>query len=103
MEIRGWFGQGSKKNDQLVQVRNRVESVLIRAGLKPEGRTYSPHITLARLKNTPGSKLGAYLAHNSMFMSEEFQVNEFFLYSSVLSSKGAKHYVEERYPLNMKQ
>ncbi len=93
---------GIRKNEQLVQIRNRVESVLIRAGLKPEGRKYSPHITLARLKNTPGSKVGAYLAHNSMFMSEEFQVAEFLLYSSVLSSKGAKHFVEERYLLNRK-
>jgi 2'-5' RNA ligase len=93
---------GIKKNEQLVHVRNRVESVLVRAGLEPEGRKYSPHITLARLNKTPGSKVGAYLAHYSMFMSEEFQVGEFFLYSSVLSSKGAKHYVEERYSLNRK-
>jgi 2'-5' RNA ligase len=93
---------GIKKNEQLVHVRNRVESVLVRAGLEPEGRKYSPHITLARLNNTPGSKVGAYLAHYSMFMSEEFQVDEFSLYSSVLSSKGAKHYVEERYSLNRK-
>jgi len=94
---------GIRKNEQLVQIRNRVESVLIRAGLKPESRKYSPHITLARLKNTPVSKVGAYLTHNSMFMSEEFQVAEFLLYSSVLSSKGAKHFVEVRYPLDMKE
>ena len=93
---------GIRKNEQLIQLRNRVESVLVRAGLKPEGRKYSPHITLARLKNTPVSKVGAYLTHYSMFMSEEFQVNEFLLYSSVLSNKGAKHYVEERYLLNRK-
>ena len=94
---------GIRKNEQLVQIRNRVESVLIRAGLEPEGRKYSPHITMARLKNTPSSKVGDYLAHYSMFMSEEFRVDDFFLYSSVLSSKGAKHFVEERYPLDMKE
>lgn len=90
---------GIRKNEPLVQLRNRVESVLVRAGLEPEGRKYSPHITLARLQSTPGSKVGAFLAHNGMFMSEEFSVAEFFLYSSVLNSKGAKHYKEEGYSL----
>ena len=93
---------GVKKNEQLVQLRNRVESVLVRAGLEPEGRKYSPHITLARLNNTPAAKIGAFLAHNGLFMTEEFPVNEFLLYSSVLNSKGAKHYVEDGYPLRGK-
>jgi 2'-5' RNA ligase len=91
---------GVRKNQLLLQLHNRVESVLVRAGFAPEGRKYSPHITLARLKNTPVSKVGDYLTHYSMFMTEEFQVNEFLLYSSVLNSKGAKHYVEDGYLLN---
>ena len=91
---------GVEKNEQLTQIRNRVDSALIRGGLEPEGRKYSPHITLARLTKTPGSKVAAFLAHNGLFLSEEFTVNEFYLYSSVLSSKGAKHFIEEGYPLS---
>lgn len=90
---------GIRKNEQLVQLRNRIESVLAQAGLQPEGRKYSPHITLARLKNTPSSKVASYLSHNGMFVTEEFQAKEFLLYSSVLNSKGAKHYIEAEYPL----
>jgi len=90
---------GIRKSEQLIQLRNRIESVLVRAGLEPEGRKYAPHITLARLKNTPPSKIGAYLVHNGMFLSEEFSVGEFLLYSSVLNSKGAKHFIEEGYLL----
>lgn len=90
---------GVRKNERLVQLRNRLESLLIRGGLEPEGRKYSPHITLARLKNTPGSKVGAFIVHNGLFMTEEFSVNEFFLYSSVLNSKGAKHFIEQCYSL----
>lgn len=90
---------GIRRNEHLLQLRNRIESVLVQAGLDPEGRKFSPHITLARLKNTPSAKVGAYLAHNGMFMTEEFQINEFLLYSSVLNSKGAKHYIEAEYPL----
>jgi len=94
---------GIRKNEQLVQLRNRVESVLVRTGLEPEGRKFSPHITLARLKSTPVSKIGAYLAHNGMFLSGEFPVKKFFLYSSVLNSRGAKHYIEEEYPLRSRK
>ena len=90
---------GIRRSDQLIHLRKRIESVLVRSGLEPEGRKYSPHITLARLKNTPGSRIGAYLAHNGLFLTEEFAVREFYLYSSVLNSKGAKHFIEERYGL----
>lgn len=90
---------GIRKNEQLVHLRNRIESVLVRTGLTPEGRKFSPHITLARLNNTPGTRIGAYLAHNGMFLTEEFPVREFYLYSSVLNSRGARHYVEQRYVL----
>ena len=89
---------GITPSDHLYQLRNRIESILVRTGLEPEGRKYSPHITLARLKNTPDSRAGAFLSHNSFFQTDEFQVNEYLLYSSVLSSKGAKHYIEEVYP-----
>ena len=91
---------GINKNEKLVQLRNRIESALVRKGLDPEGRKFSPHITLARLKDTPSSRIGAYLAHNSFFTTEKFLVNQFLLYSSVLNSKGAKHFIEEAYPLN---
>ena len=91
---------GMKKNDALIRLRKKVESVLVNAGLDPEGRKYSPHITLARLKSTPSSKVAAFLSHNSMFVTEDFQVNEFLLYSSVLNGKGAKHYIEAGYPLS---
>ena len=90
---------GIRPNENLVRLRNRVETVLVRAGLDPEGRKFSPHITLARLRNTPSSKVASFLSHNGMFATEDIPVKEFLLYSSVLNSKGAKHYIEEAYPL----
>ena len=86
--------------EPLIRLRNRIESLLVGSGLEPEGRKFSPHVTLARLKNTPGTRIGAFLAHNGLFMTEEFQINNFFLYSSILNSKGAKHFIEQDYPLS---
>ena len=91
---------GIRKNEELLRLHNRIESVLVREGLEPEERKYAPHITLARLKNTPASRIGAYLAQHGLFRTEEFRVNEFLLYSSVLNSRGARHYIEEGYPLD---
>jgi 2'-5' RNA ligase len=87
--------------EQVSGLRNRIENVLVGMGLEPEGRKYSPHITLARLHDTPIPKLGRFLAGNSLFATEPFPVSEFHLYSSELTSKGAIHTIEASYPLQI--
>jgi len=82
-------------------LRNRIENLLVGMGLGPEGRKYSPHITLARLHGTPLARLGRFLAGNNLFATPEFPVSEFHLYSSELTSRGAFHVVEASYPLRI--
>ena len=91
---------GIETNDTLVQLRNRVNSVLVRLGLEPEHRKYSPHVTIARLKNTPITKVTDFLAVNGLFSAGPFEVSKFSLYSSVLTQKGAIHNIEASYDLN---
>lgn len=83
----------------LIALRRKVEGVLSRLGLPSEGRKFSPHVTMARLRDTPLAKLTRYLSGNSMYGSQEFVVDEFHLYSSTLTSKGAIHQLEASYPL----
>jgi len=90
---------GVAKNEALVLLRNRVEATLVRCGLEPEGRKFAPHITLARLRETPLSRLTNFLAGNGLFTTEPFTVTEFHLYSSQVSAKGAMHQIEANYPL----
>lgn len=90
---------GIDKNERLQALRNRVENAIVKAGLPPEQRKFSPHITLARLRDTPLKKITNFLSGNSLFASEPFQVSEFHLYSSVLTPKGAIHQIEATYPL----
>jgi len=91
---------GIETNDTLVQLRNRVNSVLVRLGLEPEHRKYSPHVTIARLKNTPITKMTDFLAVNGLFSAGPFKISKFSLYSSVLTQKGAIHNIEASYDLN---
>ena len=86
-------------HEQLFRLRKRVETTLVRLGVEPEHRKFAPHITLARLNETPMNRLANFLAGNSLFSAEPFPVENFHLYSSSLSSKGAIHTLEASYPL----
>ncbi len=90
---------GVEKNPDLLQLRNKVESTLVRLGLPPEKRKFAPHITLARLKNTPAGRVGNFIAANGPFETGSFPVQEFSLYSSSLTPKGAIHRREATFPL----
>ena len=91
---------GLEKNDKLVQLRNRIETALVRCGLEPEDRRFSPHITIARFKKAPPAKhMRDYLTANNLFELPSFPLEEFKLYSSKLNSAGAIHRSEASYPI----
>ncbi len=90
---------GLEKNEPLLQLRKKIDTALMRLRIEPEGRKFSPHITLARLKKSPVQKIANFLSGNGLFSQEPFLVEDFKLYSSILSPKGAYHKVERIYPL----
>jgi 2'-5' RNA ligase len=90
---------GLLRSEELVLLRNRIERQLVACGLPPEQRKFAPHITIARLKDSPLRRVVDFLAGNSLFQSEEFPVENFILYSSRLIKSGALHTVEKQYPL----
>jgi 2'-5' RNA ligase len=92
-----WVGVDT--NEQLEMLRNRIGSLLMRAGVEVEKRKFMPHITLARLRNTPMGRLARFLAAHNLYASRTMIIKNFKLYSSIVSSKGAVHTVEGVYPL----
>ena len=68
-------------------------------GLAPEGRAYSPHITLARWKGRRTREVVAFLQAASGLASERFTVDGFSLFESHLSRHGAHYEEAARYPL----
>ena len=90
---------GVENNEMLIRLRNRIESTLVKNGLTPESRKFSPHITIARFKDPPLKRVADYMSAHSLFALPPFQINEFHLYSSILTSSGAVHHIEETYPL----
>ncbi|MFC1843192.1 RNA 2',3'-cyclic phosphodiesterase [Thermodesulfobacteriota bacterium] len=90
---------GLEKSEPLQLLRKKIDAALLKVGVKPEKRKFSPHITLARLKNTPPQKVANFLSGNGLFSQEPFQIDDFKLYSSTLTPKGAIHKVERVYSL----
>lgn len=90
---------GVSKNEPLMHLQRKIESVLVRAGVQPDGRRFTPHVSIARLRDIRMNKVADFIAHNSMFKAESFPANNFCLVSSHLGSEGASYQIEERYQM----
>ena len=80
---------GTKQCDALVQLQNRIDSALRHADVPPDGRRFTPHVTLARLKNGAAHQVGSWIGANALFRADPFPVDRFILFESYLSHTGA--------------
>jgi RNA 2',3'-cyclic 3'-phosphodiesterase len=83
----------------LTELQAEQERLLQRLGLEPEGRKFTPHVTLARLRDSSSRQVADYLAANGLFRSRGFPVSQFVLFSSRSSVGGGPYVVEATYPL----
>ncbi len=83
----------------LMELQAEHERLLQRLGLEPEGRKYTPHVTLARLRDSSSHQVADYLAARGHYRSAPFAVSRFVLFSSRASVGGGPYVVEEAYPL----
>ena len=90
---------GVERNGELVALRDKIEQALIRAGLPPEPRKFSPHVTLARIRNPPLDKLGAFLSAHAQFRAEPLKVAQFSLIASLQTKAGSVYEEQADYPL----
>ena len=58
---------GVEKSDTLTALRDRIESALVRTGLEPEHRKFTPHVTLARMKKGDAGTASLYLESHAGF------------------------------------
>ncbi|MEI7805934.1 MAG: RNA 2',3'-cyclic phosphodiesterase [Hyphomicrobiales bacterium] len=81
----------------LIEAQAEQERLMQRIGLEPEGRKYTPHVTLARLRDTSSREVADYLSARAMFRSPPFSVARFVLYSARASTGGGPYLIEESY------
>ena len=87
----------------LMELQAEHERLLQRLGREPEGRKYTPHVTLARLRDSSSHQVADYLSARGHFRSASFEVSRFVLFSSRASIGGGPYIVEEAYPLTARE
>jgi 2'-5' RNA ligase len=83
----------------LFELQGEHERILQRMGLPPDGRKFTPHVTLARLRGSTSRDVAEYLSLRGGFTTAPFPVDRFVLFSSKNSTGGGPYVVEADYPL----
>ncbi len=85
---------GVRASEELKFLQQKTTAALNRFGLKLEERRFRPHVTLARVHNSPYERIRAYLTDHALFKSRNITADCFTLFSSQLGH-GGPHYEEE--------
>jgi 2'-5' RNA ligase len=87
-----WVGV-SGEVDKLLQLQQRIESNLARLGFAPEPRAFTPHLTLARVRDQASpderQRFGQLIASTKFEAGYTFQVKAINLMQSQLTREGA--------------
>jgi 2'-5' RNA ligase len=91
-----WAGvKPSEPLERLQRAHDRAARV---AGLPPDPRNFTPHITLARLRETRPAAVAEYLSYFGGFIAEPIRISRFVLFSSRANQGGGPYLVEASYP-----
>jgi len=82
---------GVRPEPLLMSLADRVREVVLSCEIPQEERPFSPHITLARIKQAVGHDCDAFIAQTLEREPALIPVQEFILFESRLSSSGALH------------
>jgi 2'-5' RNA ligase len=92
---------GVEESADLRRLQTLHERMCQVLGLPAEARKFTPHVTLARLKEPDLSALRGYVASHGLYRSRPFVVDRFVLFSSRPSRGGGPYAVEEAYDLQV--
>ena len=90
---------GVSPSAELKALQAEIERICQRLGLGPDPRRFSPHVSLARLRNARVGDVVEYLGARGNFRTQPFTVGRFVVMSSRDSVGGGPYVVEEAYPL----
>lgn len=92
-----WAGVAASPD--LFALQGEIERICQRLGLPADPRKFTPHVTLARLKNASPEAVANYLSTRGNFSTTPFRVGRFVLMSARESIGGGPYIVEEAWPL----
>jgi RNA 2',3'-cyclic 3'-phosphodiesterase len=80
-------------------LQGRCERACRSAGLAPETRMWTPHLTIAYLRHTRTDELAAYVQSHALFHAPSWTADRFHLLSSWHGRGPARYRIEAEYPL----
>ena len=83
----------------LNELQSEHERLVRRVGLPPERRKFTPHVTLARLRDASPIDVAGYIGMRGRFPKLSFMARRFVLFSARASTGGGPYVVEAAYPL----
>jgi 2'-5' RNA ligase len=83
----------------LIELQAEHERLMQRLGLEPDGRKFTPHVTLARLRDSSSLEVADYLSTRGPVFGSAFRVSRFVLFSAKSAVGGGPYVVEADYPL----
>ena len=90
---------GLGPSSELAMLQADIERICQRVGLPAEPRKFTPHVTIARLRNTGAAEVAHYLSARGNFSTLPFRVGRFVVMSSRDSVGGGPYVIEEAWPL----
>lgn len=90
---------GVSPSAELQALQGEIDRICMRVGLPSDPRKFTPHVTLARLKNSRLDDVVQYLSGRGNFHTMSFTVPRFVLMSSKESVGGGPYLKEEIFPL----
>ena len=90
---------GVEREPALGALQGKVEQALMRARLPPEPRKFTPHVTLARLRDPKRADIQQFLADHAQFRAEPLKVERFSLIASYPTKAGSVYEDQADYEL----
>ena len=89
---------GAMPSPDLNALQAEIERICQRLGLPADPRKFTPHVTLARLRNSSADDVAHYLSSRGNFAAMPFRVGRFVLMSSRESVGGGPYVIETQCP-----
>lgn len=91
---------GVAPSPALHALQGEIDRICRRLGLPADARKFTPHVTVARLRNVTPGEVAHYLSQRGNFSTAPFKVSRFVMMSSRDSVGGGPYVVEEAWPLD---
>ena len=92
-----WVGVAEKSS--LISLQSKIKNCLQINRIPIDKRQFSPHVTLARLKNVRPEDTAGFIAFNNLFKTRSFWVQSFTLFESISTKEGSIYLPLEKFRL----